>query len=101
MGHGRAHEIPLSAAELPGARDEDNPLVEAAKLKPKPAFVLAAHIGANRAGGDVTPIPMRERNSKDADVRPGLDEPLPSKSVQIELQSVLQENSFAWSAHVR
>jgi hypothetical protein len=54
--HGRAHEVPLLATEMPGARDEDDPLIEVAKLNPKPAFVLAAHIGANHGGGDVTPI---------------------------------------------
>jgi hypothetical protein len=51
-----AYKIPLPSAEMPGARNEDNPLVEAAKLDAKPAFVVAAHIGANYAGGNVTPI---------------------------------------------
>jgi hypothetical protein len=46
----------LPAAKVARSWNEDDPLIEAAKLNPKPAFVFAAHIGANRAGGDFAPI---------------------------------------------
>ena len=95
--HGRAHEVPLSATEVSGTGHEDDPLVEAAKLDAKPAFVLAAHVGANHAGGDIAPIRVRPSNSPNADVRTRLDEPLSSEPVQIQPQSVLKANSFAWS----
>jgi hypothetical protein len=74
--HSRAHEIPLPTAEVPGARQENDPLVEAAKLDPEPTFVLAAHVGAHHAGGDLTPVRMRPRNSTTADVCAGLNAPL-------------------------
>jgi hypothetical protein len=46
----------LPAAKVAWSWNEDDPLIEAAKLNPKPAFLLAAHIGANRAGGDFAPM---------------------------------------------
>ena len=52
----RAHEVPLPTTEMSGARKENDPLIEAAELDAKPAFVGAAHVGANRAGGNFAPI---------------------------------------------
>jgi len=81
---------------MPGARNEDSPLVEAAKLDAKPAFVVAAHIGADYAGGYVSPIGMRPCNSTETDVRAALDKSFSSEAVQIQPQSALKANSFAW-----
>ena len=74
-------------------------MVEAAKLDAEPAFIFAAHVGANRASGDLTPVRMRPCNSTTANVCTGLNEPPSSQPVQIQPQSVLQANPFAWSAH--
>jgi hypothetical protein len=54
-----AHEVPLSPAEMSGARNEGDPLIEAAELDAKPAFMRVADIGANGAGGNFAPIRMR------------------------------------------
>jgi len=54
--HDRAHEVPLPATEMPGAREENDPLIEAAELDAKPASVFATHAGANRAGGNFAPV---------------------------------------------
>ena len=52
----RAHEVPLPATEMPGAREENDPLIEAAELDAKPALVRAAHVRANYASGNLAPI---------------------------------------------
>ena len=97
----RAHKVPLLTAEMPGAREEDDTLIEAAELDTKPAFVFAAHVGANGAGGNFAPVRMRPPNSTKTDVCAASDESLSSESVQIQLQSILQANPFARSWHPR
>jgi hypothetical protein len=44
-------------------------------------------------------VGVRPSDSAPTDVRAGLDETLSSQPVQIQPQSVLQANPFAWSAH--
>jgi hypothetical protein len=87
--HGWTHEVPLPTTEVARTRNEDDPLIEAAKLNPKPAFILATHVGANHAVGNVAPIRVRPSYSAKADVCPGFDETVSSEPVQIQLQSIL------------
>jgi hypothetical protein len=86
---------------MSGARDENDPLIKAAELDTKPAFVFAAHIGANVAAGNFAPIRVHPPNSSYANVRAVLDESLSSEPVQIQFQSILQANPFAWPWHSR
>jgi hypothetical protein len=83
----RAHEIPLPTTEMSGARNENDPLIKAAELATKPAFVFAAHIGANVAAGNFAPVRVRLPNSSYANVRAVLYEFLSSEPVQIQFQS--------------
>jgi hypothetical protein len=50
------HEVPLLTTEMSAARNENDQLIEAAKLDAKPALMRAAHVGANHAGGNFTPV---------------------------------------------
>src|SRR4051794_8391263 len=81
----RAHEIPLPTTEMPVLWNESDPLIEAAKLDAKPAFVTATHVRADAATGDFAPVRMRPLNSTNADVRTAPDETVLSKPVQVEL----------------
>ena len=71
--HDRAHEVPLPTTEVPGARKENNPLIEPAKLDAKPAFVFAAHFGTNNTAGHLSPVGMRPDNPTYANVGTALD----------------------------
>jgi hypothetical protein len=97
----RAHEVPLPATEMSGARKENDPLIEVSELDAKPALMRAAHVGANSAGGNFAPIRMSPPDSTKPDVCATSDESLSSKSVQIQLQPILQANTFARSRHPR
>jgi len=44
---------------MPGARNQDDALIEAAELDAKPALMRAAHVRANGAGGNFAPIRTR------------------------------------------
>ena len=79
----RAHEVPLPAAEMSGARKENDPLIEASELDAKPALMRTAHIGANSAGGNFAPIRMRPPNKARAYIRAVLDEAFFSEPVDI------------------
>jgi hypothetical protein len=46
----------LLTTEMSGARNDYNPLIEAAELDTKPAFVFTSHIRANGAGSNFTPV---------------------------------------------
>ena len=72
---------------MSGARNENDPLIKAAELATKPAFVFAAHIGANVAAGNFAPVRVRLPNSSYANVRAVPDKSLSSEPIEIQLQS--------------
>jgi hypothetical protein len=84
---------------MSSARNEYDPLIEAAELDAKPALMRAAHVGANQAVGNFPPVRMRPPNSTGTDVCAASDESLSSEAVQIQLQSILEANTFTRSWH--
>jgi hypothetical protein len=96
-----AHEVPLPTTEVSRSVKKDYPLVEASKLNTKPTLVLSAHVRGYKADGNFAPIRMRPFDSTSANVRAVSDKSLSGQPVQIQFQSILQANPFAWPGHPR
>ena len=86
-----AYEVPLMTTEMSGAWNENDPLVEAAKLNAKPALMRAAYVGTNHAGGNFAPIRVRPSDYLNTDVSAASNKSLSSEPIEIQRQAVLQK----------
>ena len=96
-----AYEVPLMTTEMSGAWNENDPLVEAAKLNAKPALMRAAYVGTNHAGGNFAPIRVRPSDYLNTDVSAASNKSLSSEPIEIQRQAVLQTSALAWACHPR